>query len=89
MVLRDDLAKNNIRDMLIECLKQSNIECRPFFYPVHKLPPYFVDETLGIAEYLSQNGINVPSYVDIEVDDIKKICEQIRELINRAEFSLK
>lgn len=83
MVLRDDLAKKNIRDTIIECLKQSNIECRPFFYPIHKLPPYFVDETLGIAEYLSQNGINVPSYVDIEVDDIKKICEQIRELINR------
>lgn len=82
VVLKKKITEKNTRDMFIKSLEQKGIECRPFFHPVHKMPPYFSGETLDVTEYLSQNGISLPSYTDIDRDEIKKVCDELKELLN-------
>ncbi len=84
VVFKGKSGAKSIRDRIIERLEEGNIECRPFFYPIHKLPPYFSEEILETAEYLSANGINMPSYIDIETDNVKKVCNKLKELLDEC-----
>ena len=36
---------------------------------------------LGVADYFSKNGLNSPSYIDLEIEDIKYICMQFKNLL--------
>ena len=38
---------------LMDYLQSSNIDSRPLFYPIHKMPPYFLNRTLPNSETLS------------------------------------
>ena len=51
------------RDALIQHLDSDEIESRPFFYPLHKMPPYqeFASH-LPNSESISPRGITLPSY---------------------------
>lgn len=74
------LVKNSFRmsrDQLIKKLAESDIESRPFFYPIHTLPPYDEREKLWVAEELSKEGINLPSSVKLSEEDIEKITKVI------------
>lgn len=70
------------RDKLLDLLKKNNVECRPFFYPIHQMPPYHSHETLKEAEWLAANGLCLPSYVGIREEAIKAICEILLRSIN-------
>lgn len=69
------------RDELIAKLKKNGIESRPFFMAVHKMPPYVKCKhgTMDITEELENRGINLPSSVGLTKDDMKKICEIIKQ----------
>jgi len=49
------------RDELMKKLEKNGIETRPFFYPMHTMPPYFNKERFPVAEEISKRGINLPS----------------------------
>ena len=70
------------RDELIKKLKEHGIESRPFFMPIHDMPPYKVNihGEMAITEELYSKGINLPSSVNLTRDDVKTICEVIKEL---------
>lgn len=87
VVLKNQNDRKNLRDTIIDKLALSNIECRPFFYPVNELPPYYSDDRHEIASYLSGNGINLPSYAGIDENKIRQICEKLDEMVNEAEIS--
>lgn len=75
------LVKDNYslaRDELIEECRQRNIETRPFFNPVHTMPPYRTRESHPVAEKLSKKGINIPSFVELRKEEIERIAEIIR-----------
>lgn len=81
-IMVDD-AKN--RDKLREYLKKNGIDTRPSFYPVHKMPMYNNPEQhLPVAESLGMRGINLPSYPDLEMNDVKYISEQIRNFFKNV-----
>ena len=61
------------RDELMVFLKQRQIDSRPFFYPLHTLPPYACGEQLPAAEYLGARGINLPSAVLLTEQDIQRV----------------
>jgi len=61
------------RDELILKLDKSQIETRPFFYPIHIMPPYKCEVESPTAEELSMKGINLPSGVDLTGKNIKDI----------------
>ena len=74
------LVKNKFginRDQLIEKLAKSGIESRPFFYPIHTMPPYKRNEKHVSAETISKEGINLPSSVKLSNEDLEKIVSVI------------
>ncbi|WP_352404926.1 LegC family aminotransferase [Sporanaerobacter acetigenes] len=67
------------RDELIKLLAENEVESRPFFMPIHKMPPY-VDckhGDLSVTEELSGKGLNLPSSVGLKMEEIEKVCEVI------------
>jgi len=70
------------RDELMVKLRDDRIETRPFFWPMHKLPYMKTDEKFPVAEYLSENGINLPSGVSLSKEDVKFIASKIKEILN-------
>lgn len=68
------------RDDLMRALNQRGIDSRPFFWPIHLMPPYRCGERLSVAEPLAQKGINLPSSCKLTREQIGFICETIREL---------
>lgn len=70
------------RDELIKLLADNGIESRPFFLPVHEMPPYKECKhgDLRITNEISKKGINLPSSVGLRKDEIEKICEVIKSI---------
>ncbi|MBN1034641.1 LegC family aminotransferase [Clostridium botulinum] len=68
------------RDELIYKLRENNIEARPFFMPVHKMPIYnkSICSDMSITDEMFLKGINLPSSVSLTEEDIKFICETIK-----------
>jgi perosamine synthetase len=65
------------RDELATHLMQHGIETRPFFIPIHDLPPYaeFVpSHRLVHTERLSAEGINLPTFTGMSDAQIHRIC---------------
>lgn len=72
------VKKPQIRDELREYMKESGIETRPTFYPVHTMPMYAKKyQQNKVAEDLASRGINLPSYPGLEKSDIDFICKSI------------
>lgn len=65
---------NKNRNDTINYLIENNIETRPFFYPMHLMPVYCRNNNkLNISEIIYAKGINLPTYYDIEEQDVKYI----------------
>lgn len=73
------LNNSSERDKVREYLRSNEIETRPTFHPVHLMPMYFVREfSLPVAEELGSRGINLPSYPDLNENDVDYICNMIK-----------
>ena len=68
------------RDELIKKLNEAKIAARPFFMPIHNMPPYKGNRhgDLTVTNDLYARGINLPSSVGITKEDIKIVCELIK-----------
>jgi perosamine synthetase len=72
------------RDELATSLKAHGIDTRPFFVPLHRLPPYEAaskqrGESLPETDHLAATGLNLPTFLGLGRDDIRRICDIIRE----------
>ena len=72
------------RDELMGRLDEEGIETRPFFVPMHRMPPYQKtpaarDGSYPIAEQLSESGMNLPTHSGLAESDIERIAAKIRE----------
>lgn len=74
------LPKGIDRDNLMEKLAEKGIETRPFFLPIHKMP-FYEKANHPVTENISRRGMNVPSYPDLNENDVEYICKAILELI--------
>ncbi len=68
------------RDAVRERLRARGVDSRPFFVPLHELPPYRADAPFPIATRLSRTGINLPSGTGLTADEIATVCRALREL---------
>jgi perosamine synthetase len=73
------------RDELMAVLEKKGIETRPFFIPLHKLPPFREEsrrrkEQLPITDLLGATGINLPTFASLSEEQIEMICGEIRAL---------
>lgn len=69
------------RDELAARLAADGIDTRPFFIPLHRLPP-FAAAGAGVplphAERLGASGLNLPTYSALSSADLDFICERVR-----------
>lgn len=66
-------------------LRESGIETRPLFFPVHTMPMYSQCsmEEFAVASDISSRGINLPSYPDLTAEEVKFIAGQIVKFISQ------
>ncbi len=61
-------------------LRARGVDSRPFFVPLHELPPYRVDAPFPVATALAARGINLPSGTGLRAEEIAVVCDALREL---------
>ena len=61
------------RDKIIALMNQKGVDARPFFFPVSSLPMYR-DRVNPVAQMLSDNGFNLPTYVDLTTEQVSEVC---------------
>jgi perosamine synthetase len=76
------------RDELMERLQQANIETRPFFLPVHSLPPYRAaggssPQDLPVTTRLASQGVSLPSYAALAEADVDRVADAIQDAARR------
>ena len=71
------------RDDLRRALDQRGIDTRPFFHPLHTLPPYRGEAELPVCRDLARRGLNLPSGPDITPEEIARVCAAVAELGER------
>jgi perosamine synthetase len=67
------------RDALRSHLSKMGIETRPLFYPVHSMKMYahLSDEEFPVASDISSRGINLPSYPELNNEDVTFIANLV------------
>jgi len=68
------------RDELMKKLEEKGIETRPFFYPMHVMPPHKRNDSFPYAEKISEKGINLPSGLRLGEEEVIKVIETIKSL---------
>lgn len=68
------------RDQVMRILRENGIDSRPFFYPLHTMPPYKTDDNLPVTDKISQQGINLPSGNLLSEAEIGKICDVLKAM---------
>jgi perosamine synthetase len=72
------------RDQLAAKLEEASIETRPFFFPLHRLPPYEgrpgSSRPLPITDRLAQTGMNLPTFSRMTASDVERVASAIRRV---------
>lgn len=69
-----------LRQRVMEKLRDFGVETRPYFYPMSTMPMYQSAPT-PISQSLYVKGINLPSYFDLTESDVVSICSSVRKVI--------
>lgn len=76
-----DIDKQKVR----EYLEQKGIETRSFFVPVHMQKPYLQPDNMYPASMdLYKRGFYLPSGSGLEPDEIKYVCDMLKEAIKEV-----
>lgn len=78
-VVIDEATFGMTRDDVAEALRARRIETRPFFVPLHDLPPYR-SEPLPVSAALGRSGLNLPSGNTLAAADIDRVCAALADL---------
>ncbi len=78
IVLED--AFGATREDVSEHLHRNGIDARPFFVPLHQLPPYAGSPPCPVAEEVSRRGLLLPSGTRLRAEQIHEIAETIARL---------
>ncbi|MBI2743917.1 MAG: DegT/DnrJ/EryC1/StrS family aminotransferase [Chlamydiales bacterium] len=82
------VEERGLRDPLRDFLAAQEIETRPFFHPIHKLPMYEGGgKQFPVAEDLSSRGINLPSFPELSTQEMEYICAQIKSFYSQTRSS--
>ena len=76
------------RDSLRSFLNKNNIDSRPVFFPINLMPPYkkYNIGSFPNSLFVSKNGLSLPSYPSLSIDEIKRICDLIIAYHNNFNF---
>ena len=68
-------------DVVRARLADRGIDSRPFFHPIHTLPPYATGRRLPVAEALASHGLNLPSGTGLTQADVERAARALREAL--------
>lgn len=76
------------RNRILEEFNSIDIALRPVFYPVSMFPMYDSVKTNEVSYYIFERGFNLPSYFELNIVDIKYVCElfikEVRKLQSKV-----
>jgi perosamine synthetase len=80
----DAQAYGRDRDELMALLAAEDIDTRPFFIPVHRLPPFKEasekrGESLPVTDRLGATGLNLPTYAEMDAADVEAVARAVRK----------
>ena len=82
IVISDEVTKE--RDQIMCEMEEKNIEMRPLFYPMHKMPVYRDNSLcLPVAEKLSSRGISLPSHSKMDEEKIAYVVDSLAKIIKQ------
>jgi len=72
------------RDELMAQLGREGVETRPFFIPLHRLPPFRMEALargteLPRTDRLAATGLNLPTFTQMTDAQIERICQLIAD----------
>jgi perosamine synthetase len=70
------------RDDFFRFSKENGIDSRPFFYPLSSLPMFESNENNKVAYDIYKYGVNLPSYDEMTFEDVKRVCNVIKNKLN-------
>jgi len=76
----DPLAYPQGRDVVLEQMKQVQIESRPGFVSPSFMKHLYACPELPVCEDLSRQVISLPSYPTIRDDQVQRICAELMRL---------
>jgi perosamine synthetase len=68
------------RDTLAERLRERGVDTRPFFWPLHQLPPHKSRRRFPESENIARKGLNLPSSSTLTYEDVQEISGLIKRL---------
>jgi perosamine synthetase len=68
------------REAVREGLRAAGIDSRPFFVPLHELPPYRTADPLPVASRLGAMGLNLPSGTPLTSEQVASVCRALAAL---------
>jgi perosamine synthetase len=88
MCLQIEPEFGKTRDTVAIGLASTGIETRPFFVPLHTLPPYRQQsiergEHLPLTTTLAERGLNLPTYTAMTEDDVAYVCDALTAIRTR------
>ncbi len=80
----DEQEFGRTREELMQFLAAGRIDTRPFFIPVHRLPPFREasqkrNENLPVTDALGASGLNLPTYTSMKDDDVDQVAAMIKK----------
>ncbi len=77
---------SSAKEIMIKLAKK-NIGTRPFFFPMHKQPIFkkmnlFTNEDLPISEKLFNQGLYLPSGLNLQIEDINQVVKNLKVILN-------
>lgn len=80
--LVDEDQYGSDRDELMQFLEREGVETRPFFIPLHELPPFRAEARargthLPVTDRLSASGLNLPTFTQMTDAQVDRVCELI------------
>jgi perosamine synthetase len=78
-VLVDAERYGEDRNELMDRLNDTGIEARPFFHPLHRLPPYeeFARGDLPVSDRLHATGVSIPSSASLGEADQARVIDAL------------
>jgi perosamine synthetase len=71
------------REDLVSFLKKHKISTRPVYGEINKTKMYYNEDIFENSNYVSKNGLFLPSYITLEDKDILQICKIIKVFYNK------
>ena len=68
------------RDELEKYLRGKNIDCRKYWHPIHRQPPYKLpDDNFPVSTELLPKSLWLPSAFTLTDEDVLRVCEEIKK----------